>query len=782
MSAVANRPTSRMHALFRGGIFGVLVFFLICAAYLAATIHKRQRALASTSHYNIVWASARMAADLNRFGQALAEFAVPGAQADKEKVQMRAGIVKNRLNVMSHGEFLEFTKAVPSQQKNLLAMTTALEALWKELENLKADSVPDLLEDLSAVQARASDIVSASREFSGDQEQAETTELLYLHVAFATIVAFLILFGCIMLLTVSRQNRRIKLSHDQLREMTDNLQRTTVSRQCLDAAINNMSQALCMVDASNLIIIWNEQFTGIFGIPPEIVARGATFMEAMSENNIRPEIAASVRDMCDALQNSIAGGRAGRMIQEFGNGQVIEISQRPIQGGWVATFEDITDRRHAEAERMRALAEAELAQGREQAAEAANRAKSSFLAVMSHEIRTPMNAVLGLASTLLEDELTGEQQASVKGIHDAADDLLNILNDILDYSKLEAGRLALEVTGFSPAAIVDQAMSIVGPRASAKGLVLRMAIDPNVPETLAGDAGRLRQVLINLVGNSVKFTAKGEVGVGVRLLAQRDSHATVEWTVSDTGIGIPAERIGALFTEFMQADSSITRRFGGTGLGLAICKRIIEQMGGEISVSSTLGQGSTFRFSATLPLANATGPSESDDAKVYDAFRAHIAALGRPLRLLVTDDNTTNRMIAARMLKEFDVQPLMACNGVEALDSANRFPLDVILMDMRMPEMDGLEATAALRAMGGRFASLPVIAFTANAFPDDLKACSNAGMNGFVSKPVRKRKLIEAILESLAGDTMWSPGIAPGEDPAGLDDRDQAAPAMSGSL
>ena len=159
-----------------------------------------------------------------------------------------------------------------------------------------------------------------------------------------------------MLVTVSRQNRRIKLSRSIAR-MTDNLQRTTVSRQCLDAAINNMSQALCMVDASNLIIIWNEQFTGIFGIPPEIVARGATFIEAMSENNIRPEIAASVREMCDALQNSIAGGRAGRMIQEFGNGQVIEISHRPSQGGWVATFEDITDRRHAEAQRMRSLAE-----------------------------------------------------------------------------------------------------------------------------------------------------------------------------------------------------------------------------------------------------------------------------------------------------------------------------------------------------------------------------------------------------------------------------------------
>jgi CheY-like chemotaxis protein len=375
-----------------------------------------------------------------------------------------------------------------------------------------------------------------------------------------------------------------------------------------------------------------------------------------------------------------------------------------------------------------------------------------------------MNAVLGLASTLLEENLTDEQQESVRGIHGAADDLLNILNDILDYSKLEAGRLVLEVTPFSPAAIVDQALSIVGPRAVAKSLALRTVIAPDVPETLTGDAGRLRQVLINLLGNAVKFTAKGEVAVGVRLVALQSDRATIEWTVSDTGIGIPAERIGNLFTEFVQADSSITRRFGGTGLGLAICKRIVAQMDGDIGVNSTLGQGSTFRFTTILPVGQEARPAESDDAKIYHAFRARIAALGRPLRLLITDDNTTNRMVAARMLKEFDIQTLMACNGNEALDAARRFPLDLILMDMRMPELDGLEATVALRAMGGTFASLPVIAFTANAFPDDLKACQNVGMNGFVSKPVRKRKLVETILGTLTGEIAWSPTIAPEDD------------------
>ena len=404
------------------------------------------------------------------------------------------------------------------------------------------------------------------------------------------------------------------------------------------------------------------------------------------------------------------------------------------------------------AERARAVAEAELLRERERAAAAASRAKSSFLAVMSHEIRTPMNAVLGLATTLLGSDLKPEDQEAVRAIHDAGDNLLDILNDILDYSKLEAGELTFESIAFAPVSTVEAPLAILAPRAMAKGLTLHTEIDPALPAALVGDAGRLRQVALNLLSNAVKFTEQGSVTAAVRCVAREGGRAIIEWEVRDTGIGIAPDKVGLLFRDYMQADCSINRRFGGSGLGLAICKRILDQMQGTITVSSEIGKGTTVRFRVCLEVTDAVMQTDALGHDEEAALQLEVSRLGRPLRVLVVDDNATNRMVVSRMLRELKAQVDAAGDGAEAITAAARFAYDLVLMDMRMPEMDGLEATRTIRSRRGPNARTPIIALTANAFADDVAACLAAGMDDFVAKPVRKKVLLGAMLRQLESD------------------------------
>ena len=412
-------------------------------------------------------------------------------------------------------------------------------------------------------------------------------------------------------------------------------------------------------------------------------------------------------------------------------------------------------------------------------ADAAGQAKATFLATMSHEIRTPLNAMLGLTTSLLDEVKSGPQRGLLETIRDAGDSLLRLLNDILDFSKLDAGRMTFEETPFSPGALSANAASILDPRAKAKGISLFVLAAPDLPSGLLGDPGRIEQIIINLVSNAVKFTERGHVTLqtirepvaasqtpdkttpdgatldgatpdGAKPDGAAPEKATIVWRISDTGIGIPAGRVGALFSDFMQADHSITRRFGGTGLGLAISKRLIDDMNGTITVESTAGAGTVFTVRLTLPIVASPIAEGARASEVVPRFEALIRDLGRPLRILFVEDNPTNQYVATQLLKGYDVHLDMAGNGLEALDSVSRFTHDLICMDMRMPEMDGLEATRRIRQMGGRMATIPIIALTANAFKDDIDACFAAGMNRFVSKPVRRDVLLGAMLAELS--------------------------------
>jgi PAS domain S-box-containing protein len=544
-------------------------------------------------------------------------------------------------------------------------------------------------------------------------------------------------------------------------------------RQRLDAAraqalLRAASDGIHVVAADGTVVEASDSFARMLGCHRDEVVGKPLRHWVTDVDHAAADLVAGASP-APALLESRLRRRDGTVLQVEISRHAVVLSGQPVV---IASARDISDRKQGEAAVRELNAHLELrVQARtaelevanhglvkaRDAAEAANRAKASFLANMSHEIRTPMNGIMGMAGLLRRGGLTRQQTGRLDHIDTAAQHLLQILNDILDLSKIDADKLTLEPAPLAVGPLLMRVRSLVAERAEAKGLKLRVELG-ELPDNLLGDATRLQQALLNYAVNAVKFTASGRITLRAAVAADEADSVLLRFEVEDTGIGIEAAVLPRLFGRFEQADNSTTRQYGGTGLGLAITRRLATLMGGDAGVSSRPGVGSCFWLTARLAKGEAPPPA-ADAANALSA-EAQLRRDHAGRTVLLVEDEPVNRELVQALLEAVELQVELACDGLEAVARAARGRVDLILMDMQMPGLDGPAATRRIRAQA-RGATLPIVALTANAFAQDKALCLAAGMDDFVAKPVSQDALFAVVLK-------WLSRPVPAPDPAPL--------------
>jgi len=505
----------------------------------------------------------------------------------------------------------------------------------------------------------------------------------------------------------------------------------TRQRDMQIATLETAEVAIAAFDGAHRLIMRNNRFIEIFGFGRAVLKNEPTFAKLVADLDTRLD-----KSDPDIVDPKVWTGRltSGKPVQgelKSADGDFYSLLSSPSpDGGFVLTLSNITERREAALVLGRARDEAEIA----------TKAKSEFVAMVSHEVRTPMNGILGMARMLLDTTLAPEQRDFAQNVVSSGEALLTILNDLLDISKLETGKLEIETVAFAPGQMIADAVSMMASNAQAKGLDLTCDISPELPEVLMGDVNRLRQILFNLLSNAIKFTSSGGVTVAVTGTMGKDGKSAFELSVADTGVGLTKKDAGKLFAPYMQANVEVARKYGGTGLGLAICRQLAELMGGEIRLESKRGKGSTFSLVLSLDVG------DENDVLVSMPDMDKSSDLAFAPRVLLADDNEMNRKVAAGLLRKMVSHIAVAENGQQALDLMNDAgPFDVVLMDRHMPGIDGLEATRKIRALKGPASDVPIIGLTAAATRQEIDGCLEAGMNDVVTKPIDPAHLKDSI-------------------------------------
>jgi len=529
-------------------------------------------------------------------------------------------------------------------------------------------------------------------------------------------------------------------------------------RNLLRTLIDTIPDLIYVKDSAGRLLVVNRALASLLGAASPEALLGKTDLDCHPE--------ALARSLWADDQKVMSSGEALINREECpadfrGNANWVLTTKVPLRDssgqimGLMSVSRDITSRKRAEKEIETAR----------DAAEAANRAKSEFLANMSHEIRTPLNGIMGMTELALETALNAEQREYLEAVKLSADSLLSVINDVLDFSKIEAGKLELSPIEFDLRAQLQEIFRLMAGPARLKGLRLECTVAPDISRLIYGDPTRLRQVVVNLLGNAVKFTDQGEVSLQVFKEREDEGGLNLHFVVQDTGIGIAAAKQTAVFEAFAQADGSTTRRYGGTGLGLTISQRLVQMMGGRIWVESEEGHGSRFHFTARFrSLTNGKLRAEQGIA----AGAARLPGPRSPgfrhrdgVDILLAEDNDVSRLFIVRQLEKRGHRVVVATNGQEALEAFSKRPFDLVLMDLQMPGMDGLEATAAIRQLekdsGTR---VPIVALTAHALKGTWERCQKAGMDGFIPKPVQITAMFETLDEFLTGPKS-SRGLAP---------------------